>query len=160
MARQLAEITRLPLHIVDMLQFKQGGAPVPHNEYVELHRALLGQDAWIIDGYGDTITAWERFDRADTLVYVDLPLPLHYWRVTKRLIKGPFADPEGWPKDSPLWSSTLLSYKVIPLCHRYMTPKYRQLVADMAASKRVHHLKSPHAMRALLAAVRNECATG
>ena len=109
LARQLAEITGLPLHIVDMLQFRQGGAAVPHDEYVASHRALLGQDTWIIDGYGDTATAWERFGRADTLVYVDLPLPVHYWRVTKRLIKGLFADPEGWPEDSPLWSSTLSS---------------------------------------------------
>lgn len=159
LARQLAEITGLPLYIVDMLQFKQGGAAVPHNEYVEFHRALLGQDTWIIDGYGDTMTAWERFGRADTLIYVDLPLRLHYWRVTKRLIKGLFADPEGWPKDSPLWSSTLSSYKIIPLCHRHMTPKYRKLVADMAASKRVHHLKSPRAMRTLLDAVRSERTT-
>jgi hypothetical protein len=157
LARQLARITGLPLHIVDMLQFRQGGAPVPHDEYVASHRALLGQDAWIIDGYGDAATAWERFGRADTLVYVDLPLPVHYWRVTKRLIKGLFADPEGWPKDSPLWSSTLSSYKVILLCHRSMTPKYRQLVADMAASKRVHHLRSPSAMTAFLDAARNEC---
>jgi len=157
LARQLAEITGLPLHVVDMLQFRQGGAAVPHHEYLASHRALLGQDTWIIDGYGDTATAWERFGRADTLVYVDLPLPVHYWRVTKRLIKGLFANPEGWSKDSPLWRSTLSSYNVILLCHRHMTPKYRLLVADMAASKCVHHLKSPGAMIAFLDAARNEC---
>ena len=156
LALQLAKITKLPLHIVDMLQFKQGGTAVPHDEYVEQHRALIGQDSWIIEGYGDTPTAWERFGRADTLVYVDLPLAVHYWRVTKRLINGLFADPEGWPKDSPLWSSTLSSYKVIPRCHRYMTPKYRQFVADMATSKRVHHLKSHRAMTAFLDTVRND----
>src|SRR5215469_7256556 len=156
LARQLAEITGLPLYIVDMLQFKRGGTAVPHEEYVELHRALLGQDTWIIDGYGDTNTAWERFVRADTLVYVDLPLPVHYWRVTKRLIKGLFVDPNGWPKDSPLWSSTMSSYKVIPRCHRYVTPRYRQLVTEMALSKRVAHLTSPREMAAFLDHVRNE----
>ena len=160
LARQLAEITGLPLHVIDLLQFRPGGAAVPHDAYVASHRSLIGQDAWIIDGYGDTATAWERFGRADTLVYVDLPLPVHYWRVTKRLIKGLFADPEGWPKDSPLWSSTLSSYRVIPLCHRYLTPKYRQLVADAGGTKRVHHLTSPRAMAALLDAVRNECKAG
>ena len=76
-----------------------------------------------------------------------------------RLIQGLFADPKGWPEGSPLWSSTLSSYKVIPLCHRYLTPKYRQLVADMAASKRVHHLKSPRAMTSFLDAVRHEYAS-
>jgi len=156
LARQLAEITGLPLHIVDMLRFKQGGTAVPHDEYVASHRVLLGQDTWIIDGYGDTVTAWERFSRADTLIYVDLPLPVHYWRVTNRLIKGLFADPEGWPKGGPLWGSSLSSYAVIPLCHRSMTPKYRQLVVDMATSKRVHHLKSSRAMTTFLDATRNE----
>ena len=159
LARHLAGITRLSLHILDKLQFKPGGDAVPREEYLKAHAELLRQDTWIIDGYGDTASAWERFDRADTLVYVDLPLPTHYWRVTTRLIQGLFADPEGWPEGSPLWSSTLSSYKVIPLCHRYLTPKYRQLVADMAASKRVHHLKSPRAMTSFLDAVRHEYAS-
>jgi hypothetical protein len=87
-------------------------------------------------------TAWERFAVADTLIYFDLPLLTHYRWVTKRLIKGLFANPPGWPENSPLWSSTLSSYRVIPLCHRHLTPMYRQLVADGAASKRVHHLRS------------------
>ena len=159
LARHLAGITRLSLHILDKLQFKPGGDAVPREEYLKAHAELLRQDTWIIDGYGDTASAWERFDRADTLVYVDLPLLTHYWRVTTRLIQGLVADPEGWPEGSPLWSSTLSSYKVIPLCHRYLTPKYRQLVADMAASKRVHHLKSPRALASFLDAVRHEYAS-
>ena len=160
LARTLAGITGLPLHVVDMLKFREGGTAVPRDEYLALHRALLAQQTWIIDGYDDTATAWERFERADTLVHVDLPLPLHYWRVTKRLIKGLFADPEGWPKDSPLWSSTLSSYKVIPLCHRHLTPKYRQLIVDAAASKRVAHLRSAREMAAFLDAARRECGVG
>jgi hypothetical protein len=89
------------------MQFHDSGGVVPHEEYLKRHRRLLAKETWIIDGYGDTATVWERCGVADTLVYVDLPLPLHYWRVTKRLIKGLLADPEGWPKDSPLWSSTM-----------------------------------------------------
>ncbi len=159
-ARQLAEITRLPLYVLDKLQFREGGAAVPHDEYLELHRDLLARETWIIDGYGDDTTIWERLGAADTLIHIDLTLPVHYWRVTKRLIKGLFADPEGWPKDSPLWSSTMSSYKTIPLCHRYVTPRYRRLVTEMAASKRVAHLRSPREMAAFLDDVRNEFAVG
>jgi hypothetical protein len=43
---------------------------------------------------------------------------------------------------------------VLPLCHRNLTPKYRQLVADAAASKRVHHLRSPAQIRSFLEAVK------
>ena len=76
--------------------------------------------------------------------------------MTKRLIKGLFVPPEGWPENSPLWSSTIDGYKVIWGCHRTLTPKYRQLVADAAGAKRVHHLTSRGAITAFLDAVRRE----
>jgi adenylate kinase family enzyme len=160
LARRLAELTGLPLHVIDMLQFRPDADKVPqkipHDEYLKLHADLLRRDAWIIDGYDDVRSAWERFAAADTLIHVDLPLPTHYWWVTKRLLGGLVANPKGWPDNSPLWSSTLSSYRVLPLCHRHLTPKYRQLVADAAASKRVHHLRSPAQIRSFLDAVRNE----
>lgn len=155
LARQLAAITGLPLHVIDKLQFREGGEAVPHDEYLKRHGDVLAQETWIIDGYGDPATVWERCSLADTLIHIDLPLRVHYWRVTKRLISGLFADPEGWPKNSPLWRSTMSSYKVIPLCHRYMTPKYRQLAIDHASSKRVAHLRSPRQVKAFLHEVRS-----
>jgi adenylate kinase family enzyme len=153
LARRLAELTRLPLHVVDMMKFKVGGEAVPHDEYLKLHADIIRGDAWIIDGFGCMASAWERFAAADTLIHVDLPLAVHYRWVTKRLIKGLFASPKGWPEGSPLWSSSLGSYRVLPRCHRYLTPKYRQLVADAAASKRVHWLRSPAEIQAFLAAI-------
>jgi adenylate kinase family enzyme len=158
LARRLAERTRLPLYTLDLMQFRAGGEAVPQDEYLKAHAELLQRDEWIIDGYGGMAPAWERFARADTLVHVDLPLAIHGWRVTKRLIKGLFADPDGWPEGSPLWSSTMSSYKVLWPCHRRLTPKYRELVAAKAASKRVHHLKSPAEVRTFLDAVKRDYA--
>jgi adenylate kinase family enzyme len=156
LARRLADITRLPLHPLDLIQFGTGGVPVPHAEYLKVHAELLRQDEWIIDGFGCAASAWERFSRADTLVYVDLPLLTHAWWVTKRLVQGLFVTPEGWPPGSPIWRSTMSSYRVLWLCHRRLTPRYRQLVAAAAGAKRVHHLKSPAEMKAFLGAVGGE----
>jgi adenylate kinase family enzyme len=158
LAKRLAGLMRLPLYPLDMIQFRAGGGAVPHEEYLQAHAELLRRDEWIIDGFGCVASAWERFSKADTLVYVDLPLVTHHWWVTKRLIKGLVITPEGWPDKSPMWSSTMDSYKVLWRCHRRLTPRYRQLVADMAALKRVHHLKSPAEMAALLHAIRREYA--
>jgi len=157
LARRLAELTGLPLYVLDLMQFRAGGEPVPHAEYLQAHAELLRWDEWIIDGYGGIGPAWERFARADTLVYVDLPLVTHGWRVTKRLIKGLFVAPQGWPEGSPLWASTMNSYRVLWPCHRRLTPRYRQLVAAEAESKHIHHLRSPAEMAAFLAAVEREC---
>ena len=49
------------------------------------------------------------------------------------------------------------SYRVLWLCHRRrLTPRYRQLVADAAAAKRVHHLRSPAGMTVFLEVVKQE----
>jgi len=156
LARRLAELTRLPLYPLDSIQYKTGGGKVPHEEYLKAHAELLSRDQWIIDGFGCVTTAWERFAAADTLVYIDLPLFTHYRWVTKRLVQGAFVTPEGWPEDSPIWSSTMASYRVVWLCHRRLTPRYRQLVADAVSIKQVHHLKSPAEIRTFLAAIKQD----
>ena len=156
LARRLTELTGLPLYPLDTIKYRAGGGEVPHDEYLKIHTDLLGRDEWIIDGFGCVASAWERFSAADTLVYIDLPLFTHYRWVTKRLVKGLFVNPEGWPENSPLWSSTMNSYRVLWLCHRRLTPRYRQLVGDVAHSKRVHHLRSAGEMKAFLQAFKPE----
>jgi hypothetical protein len=49
------------------------GGKVPHEDYLKNHAELIGRDEWIIDGFGCAASAWERFDAADTLIYLDLP---------------------------------------------------------------------------------------
>jgi adenylate kinase family enzyme len=156
LARRLAELTRLPLYPLDLIRFKAGGGPVPYEEYLKAHADILRRDAWVIDGFGCVTSAWERFGAADTLVYVDLPLFMHYWWVTKRFVKALYVAPEGWPENSPMWESTISGYRVVGRCHRHLTPRYRQLVAEAAASKRVHHLRSPAEIRSFLEAVRTQ----
>jgi hypothetical protein len=116
---------------------------------------ILRRDEWIIDGFGNMAIAWERFAAADTLIHVDLPLFIHFRWITKRLIKGLFADPPGWPENSPLWSSSVQSYRVLWVCHRHLTPRYRQLVPE-GASKSVHHLRSPGQICSFLKGVKEE----
>jgi adenylate kinase family enzyme len=161
LSRRLAEITGLPLYVLDIIQFRAGrykpeekdGGKISGNEYLQIHRDLLARDQWIIDGYGSLASVWERLSVADTLVYIDLPVYAHYWGVTNRFVMGLLRNPKGWPDNSPIWESTLAGYRVIGRCHRHLTPKYRQFVADYASSKRVHHLTSRAAMKAFLQSV-------
>jgi adenylate kinase family enzyme len=164
LSRRLAQITGLPLYIVDHIQFPGGrywsdekdGGKISHEEHVLIHKEILGRDQWIIDGFESVALAWERFAAADALVHVDLPVLAHYWGITKRLVAGQFRNPEGWPENTPVWESSLDSYRVVWRCHRRLTPRYRQLVAEAASTKRVHHLRSRAEMRALLQAAERE----
>ncbi len=150
LAKTLADITGLPLVTLDKIMYQPGGDVVPHEQYLAIHADIMKNEQWIIDGFGCVPSAWERFSVADTLVYVDLPLYNHFWWVTKRFIKGMFINPEGWPERSPMVKSTMTSYRVLWLCHRKLTPRYRQYVASVADTKQVIHLKTPRAIREFL----------
>jgi hypothetical protein len=81
---------------------------------------------------------------------------VHFQWITKRFLKGLFVTPPGWPEGSPVISSSLSSYRVLWLCHRHLTPKYRALVSEAKARKRVHHLRSAGEISAFINAVRLE----
>jgi len=150
LAIALAKTTNLPLIILDKIIYQPGGEKNPHAEYLSSHSSLLKEDEWIIDGFGCVPSAWERFEAADTLIYIDLPLFIHFAWVTKRFVKGIFVNPEGWPERSPMFKSTIASYKVLWLCHRKLTPRYRTLVVEYTSEKNVVHLKSPRAIKDFL----------
>ncbi|SFC31689.1 adenylate kinase [Pseudoalteromonas denitrificans] len=141
-SKQLAKITNLPLYVLDKIKFLPNGDEVPHKEYLTEHAKILDEDNWVIDGFGCLDSTWERLSKADTLIYIDLPIYVHFIWVTKRFIKGIFAPVEGWPKSAPLIKSTLKSYHVLLLCHKKLTPSYRKFIAKVKKTKKVHHLQS------------------
>jgi adenylate kinase family enzyme len=156
LGRELAAITGLPLHVIDKIRFRAGGNEIPAEEYVQIHATLLSRDEWIIDGFDNVKSTCERFEAADTLIHVDLPLTVHAWWVTKRLVKGLFVAPAGWPENSPVISNSISSYRVLCPCHSRLTPKYRSYMSEVAQRKRVFHLRSRRELREFLAAIRNE----
>jgi len=164
LSRRLAEVTGLPLYTLDIIQFRGGryrpeekdGGKITNEEYLSIHRDILTRNEWIIDGYGSLPSTWERLSAADTLVYIDLPVIAHYWGITKRFAAGLFQNPKGWPEHSPVWESTLDGYRVVWLCHRRLTPAYRQRIADTTPCKQVHHLTSRAAMKAFLKAAADQ----
>ena len=161
LASRLAEATGLPLYCLDTIQFRAGiyrpeekdGGRLSDSEYLKLHAEIINRDEWIIDGYGSLASVWERLAVADTLVYIDLPLFTHYRWVVKRLAMGVFRNPPGWPENSPVWASSLLSFRAVWRCHNRLTPKYRQFATDARSSKRVHHLKSASEIETFLRAI-------
>jgi adenylate kinase family enzyme len=156
LARRVAAITGLPLYVLDKMTHRPGGAAVPYEEYLQTHEAVLGRDAWIIDGFGCIKSVWERLEAADTLVHVDLPLAVHALGVTKRLATGLFAAPEGWPEGSPIISSSISSYRVLWPCHRRLTPKYRSYVSEAAQRKQIFHLRSRREVEQFLETMKNQ----
>jgi len=156
LARELSEITGLPLHVIDKMQYGPGGVEIPNEDFLRRHLELIETEAWIIDGFGSWPTTLTRVAAADTLIHVDLPIAVHAFWVTKRLVKGLFKTPEGWPKGSPIFKSSLSSYRVLMPCHRHLTPKYRTIVKEEAPRKHVVSLKSKREIAGFLSSIRSE----
>jgi adenylate kinase family enzyme len=53
LAQRLAELTGLPLYVVDMMQFKPGGAKVPHDEFLQAHA-----DIPVTNGSSTVLAIW------------------------------------------------------------------------------------------------------
>lgn len=156
LSKRLSEITGLPLYILDKIQYQAGGTEVASEDYKHAHEQILATDQWIIDGFGCMETLWLRLDQADTLVYVDLPLFVHFWWVTKRLVTGYFRPPAGWPERSPILKSSLNSYQVLWLCHKRLTPKYREYVERVQKNKCVYHIQSTKQIEQLIELIETE----
>jgi adenylate kinase family enzyme len=121
LSKKLSEITGLPLYVLDKIKYQSGGIEVSQEDYRRAHEKILVTDQWIIDGFGCMGTLLERLNEADTLVFVDLPLYVHFWLVTKRLVTGYFKLPEDWPEKNSMLKSSLNSYRVLWLCYKHLT---------------------------------------
>jgi adenylate kinase family enzyme len=156
LSKKLSEMTGLPLYTLDKIQYQAGGIKVPSEDYQRAHQTILDTDRWIIDGFGCLETVWLRLNEAESLVFVDLPLSVHFWWVTKRFLSGYFNPPEGWPEQSPILESSMNSYRTLWLCHTYMTPRYREYIKQVESTKRVYHIRSTAQISQFLASIANE----
>ncbi|GGY57471.1 hypothetical protein GCM10011297_32620 [Bacterioplanes sanyensis] len=106
------------------------------------HDAILQTERWIMDGFGPINNFYQRLQAADTLIYIDLPYPLSYWFVTKRLLKALWQRPEGWPDGSSVVKGTLQSYKTLRLCSRFWNQALVQQLNELADGKSLHIITS------------------
>ncbi|WP_415884219.1 adenylate kinase [Neptuniibacter sp. QD34_54] len=150
LSKTLAKVTGLPLHQLDSLFYQKSGEPVARKTFDKAHEDILASDSWIIDGLGPLGAFKQRLDAADTLVYIDLPYPTSYWFVTKRLLKGLFIKPEGWPEGSSVLRGSMLSYKMLRLSPSFWNDEFMAEVEDMDKDKSVFVIRSLSELKAFI----------
>lgn len=96
-ATAIADVRGLPLHHLDTVVWGLGWVRVPPREVAERVEAICGAEAWVVDGLHPTAR-----ERADALVFLDLPLPTVLWRGLRRTVRlGTRSRPElpdGYPE--------------------------------------------------------------
>ncbi|MEZ8270880.1 adenylate kinase [Vibrio splendidus] len=141
-SKALALATGIELHQLDSIVYKANGELVEREVFDLAHDNIINSESWIIDGFGPLGSFNTRLDTADTLVYIDLSYPISYWFVTKRMLKGLFVKPEGWPDGSSVIKGTIQSYKTLKLCPKFWNDDFRLRLELRAKEKEVHIIRS------------------
>lgn len=87
MARQLAEITGLPLCYLDTLYWTDNWQPRERNEFIALLQAELEKPKWILDG-NMRRTLPQRLPYCDTVIYLDFSGVRCFLGTLKRVIQN------------------------------------------------------------------------
>src|SRR5262249_17001106 len=136
LALRLGKITGLPVIELDKIFWRPGLIATPRDEWVEAQQVLAGQERWIMDGDLGPYDALEAGVRAaDTIILLDFSLPRCAWRALRRSREG---------VDFWRW---VFAYR------RQYRPVLMETIARHAAGADLHTLRTPNAVRQLLAQV-------
>ena len=142
LSRKLSSATGIKLCALDLIEYKQNGERFSPEEYSKSHADLIASDNWIIEGLGSLDSFWSRVDAADALIYIDLPYYIHYWWITKRLLKSFIVKPEGWPEGSSVLKGTLASWKYLRLSPKFWTPELFEIIESRGKGKKIYRITS------------------
>jgi adenylate kinase family enzyme len=99
-ARALGHRTGLPVIHIDHIHWQPGWVERPREEKTRLCREAEAREAWIFEG-GHSATWGTRVARADLLVWLDRPVALRLWRVTRRMLRDLGRTRPGRPEGCP-----------------------------------------------------------
>ena len=158
LARHLGAALAIPVHEIDLLQWKPGWVPASSEEVGQAHEQWLASPAWIIDGWGSWDAIAARFELADTIVVVDFPVALHYWWAIKRHVACMVQPNPTWPPPGcRALPVTWRLLKMIWQIHWTMRPRLLELVARYCDRARVVYIRSPHQLQRFIhSAVQND----
>ncbi len=82
LATRLGELLNIPVHHLDTHVFVNG-KKTDQQKVIQIQRKLIDQESWIIEGC--SFSALEmRFEKADTVIFLDVSRIQCIWRVLKR----------------------------------------------------------------------------
>ena len=153
LARLIGERTGLPVYHMDQIHWMPGWTPRPAAEKIPLIRDIVLMDEWIFEG-GHSSTYAERAARADTFIWLDLPVGLRFRRVLWRTIRDRGITRPDMAPDCPegFHHETLTFWRWIWQTRKTGRIKLAK-IAETSGHLRVVHLKSPSQVAAFLASL-------
>lgn len=86
LARQMGEILGIEPTHMDALHWLPGWVESSREYKIELLKPVLEREKWIVEGSYRKVLWRERFEKADTIIFLDFNRFLCLWRIIKRRI--------------------------------------------------------------------------
>lgn len=86
-ARALAARLALPYVELDALHWEANWTMAPPDVFRERVRQAAAADVWVIDGNYSAVRQDIVWPRADTVVWLDLPFQVMFWRMVRRTLR-------------------------------------------------------------------------
>ena len=150
LCRALSKKLNIPMYSLDRILWKPGWILTPDEEYQQKQAELFQHDTWIIEGFAPLEHVEKCFQEADTIIFVDLPLYMHYWWATKRQIKCLFTPSIDAPPGCPMLPITFKMYRVMWYTYTQIRPKILNLLRKYETTKHVVCINSTKQINLLL----------
>jgi adenylate kinase family enzyme len=151
LATSISERTGLPVVHLDVLFWRQGWRPAPREEALGHLAAATARARWILDGnFLEGGLTDPRFDRADTVIFLDLSRARCLFRVLKRFVR----DRRRRRPDLPEGCFEGFDLEFLRWIWRYPCtdrPRVLRLLARLGPDVEVRHLRSPSDVRRYVA---------
>lgn len=86
LARRIGTIIGIEVYHLDRFFWQKNWIPITQEELYKKVKSIVAKDSWIIDGnYSKSMDI--RFNNADMIIFLDMPLWLCLWRVIIRRFK-------------------------------------------------------------------------
>lgn len=87
LARKIAPILNLPLYHLDQLFWQAGWKSISQEAFTEKLQEIIKKEEWIIDGnFNHSLES--RIEKADTIIFLDVPRRLYFPRIFKRYFQN------------------------------------------------------------------------
>lgn len=157
LAQRLAAILNLPVYHLDQYFWKPHWTHPNLDEYKTIHDELCDRGEWIIDGMNLRVLEY-RAQRADMIIFLDIPRYICLWRIFKRTFKYYGKEtpssapgcPEGFNRKFIHFLKWVWDFK-----KRY-PEKIKELLTSYVSTKEIYILRSSKDVDLFIKNVRNK----
>lgn len=142
LARQISQLFAIPHVELDAIHHQPNWTEAPLEVFRQRVEQALSGDSWVVDGNYSKVRdiVW---NRADTVIWLDYPLPLIMQRVVWRTLKRLITQEELWNGNRETWQ-IVFSTNSMPLWTLRTYKKKRKNYPILLSKPEYSHLKVVH----------------